>query len=118
MKPWASHEIMVATLAKQGEAVLDNLTPEYVDLWHAATGVCTEAGELLDCIKKTVIYNKPLDVNNIIEELDDLEFYITQVRLNLKIKRWLILQRNMKKLYKRYAEGYSDQAAQQRADKA
>jgi hypothetical protein len=39
-----------------------------VDLLHAALGLCTEAGELADPIKKAMFYGKPLDVANIKED--------------------------------------------------
>ncbi len=42
---------------------------------HAAVGVSGEAGELLDAIKKTWIYEEPLDLENIIEECGDSLFY-------------------------------------------
>lgn len=112
---------MVARLAKPGIAILADLTPGAVNLWHAATGVATEAGELLDAIKKHVIYNRPLDRQNVIEELGDLEFYMEQVRQALSISREETLHMNFVKLADkdkgRYAKGYSDAAAQARADK-
>jgi MazG nucleotide pyrophosphohydrolase domain. len=117
MKTWENHGRMVGEIKKPGVHVLDNLTPERVDLWHAVTGVVTEAGELMDAVKKLVIYNKPLDLENVVEELGDLEFYLEQVRQNIRVGRAIILEKNMEKLGKRYSEGYSDKAAQERADK-
>jgi NTP pyrophosphatase (non-canonical NTP hydrolase) len=110
---------MVLKLAKPGAAILESLDPAKVDLMHAAVGISGEAGELLDAVKKAVIYNKPLDVQNIIEELGDLEFYMEQLRNNilLLITREVCLRANYEKLNKRYKNGYSDSAAQQRADK-
>jgi NTP pyrophosphatase (non-canonical NTP hydrolase) len=81
------------------------------------TGVSGEAGELLDAIKKYVVYNKPIDLENVIEELGDLEFYMEKIRQNLGITREQTLVANIEKLGKRYANGYSDKAAQERADK-
>lgn len=110
---------MVLKLAKPGAAILESLDPAKVDLMHAAVGISGEAGELLDAVKKAVIYNKPLDVQNIIEELGDMEFYMEQLRNNLLIltTREVTLKANYEKLNKRYKNGYSDSAAQQRADK-
>ena len=48
-------------------------------------GVSGEAGELLDAVKKAVIYRKPLDLENVIEELGDLEFYMEGLRQGLEI---------------------------------
>lgn len=113
------HQEMVRLLMKQGSEVRRELSNCDADLWHAATGVSTEAGELLDAIKKKVIYRKELDRQNIIEELGDLEFYLEAVRKNLDITREETLKANMVKLADRYKKyRYSDQAAIDRADKA
>jgi hypothetical protein len=71
---------MVRRLAKDGEEIVANLTPEKARMWHHATGISGEAGELLDAIKKVMIYNKPLDRENVIEELGDLEWYMEGLR--------------------------------------
>lgn len=109
--------VMVSALVKPGQQIIDSLTPEKADLWHMATGVAGEAGELLDAIKKHVVYNKELDRENVIEELGDLEFYMEKLRQNLGITREETITATIDKLSKRYANGYSDQAAQARADK-
>ena len=110
---------MVSVLFKDPEELLAQLTPQMVDLWHAGTGVAGEGGELLDAVKKYAVYNKPVDRTNIIEELGDLEFYMEAVRQNLGITREETLVHNVQKLAKRYGSGtYSDQQAQQRADKS
>ena len=88
------------------------------DLMHAAIGISGEAGELLDAMKKNWVYNKPLDYDNIVEELGDLEFYMEALRQQLDISREETLKENIKKLSKRYPHGYTDQAAQERLDKA
>lgn len=112
------HATMVKSLAKPGSAIVESLTARKAHLWHMATGVAGEAGELLDCVKKAVIYNKELDLENLIEELGDLEFYMEGLRQPLGITRDDVLKANMKKLEERYkAFHYSDQAAQDRADK-
>ncbi len=116
--PKIDYADMVKTLAKPGTDILASLTPEKCDLWHMATGVSGEAGELSDAVKRAAIYNKELDRENVIEELGDLEFYMEGIRQNLGITREETLDHNIEKLGKRY-EGmkYSDQSAQQRADK-
>lgn len=92
---------------------------EFADqLIHATLGISGEAGELVDSVKKTVFYNRPLDRENFIEELGDLEFYMQALRNLLGIPRDQILQANMDKLNKRYASGgFSSKEAQERADK-
>jgi NTP pyrophosphatase (non-canonical NTP hydrolase) len=91
---------------------------EKVMALHAALGVCGEAGELGDAIKKEYIYGKPRDLVNIVEELGDLEFYLQQVRNHYGIDREYVLQCNAEKLSKRYVGlKYTDAAAIARADK-
>ena len=115
-------EDMVAALIKQGQDIIDSLTPSKANSLHMAVGVAGEAGELLDAIKKAVIYNKPLDRENVIEELGDLEFYMEGLRAELGITRQETIEANMKKLLTgekaRYKLGmYTDTQAIQRADK-
>lgn len=110
---------MVATLAKPGEDILASLTPLKCHLWHMASCIPGEAGELFDAVKKHVIYNKPMDRLNVIEELGDLEFYMEGLRQGLGITREETLAANVTKLGERYKGlKYSDAAAQERADKA
>lgn len=113
-----THKELVSALAKPGSDIVAAITPAGADLWHHATGVSGEAGELLDAVKKHVIYNKPIDRANVVEELGDLEFYMEGIRQNLGITREETIDGNIAKLSKRY-EGikYSDQSAQNRADK-
>lgn len=43
---------------------------------HAAIGISTEAGELLDAFKKAIFYRKTLDVTNVKEETGDILWYL------------------------------------------
>lgn len=108
----------VASLVKPGSKIKEDVTPEGLHLWHMATGVAGEAGELLDAIKKHVVYKKPLDVHNVVEELGDLEFYMEAVRAAIGVTREEVVAQNVEKLSKRYPSGsYSNEQAQNRADK-
>lgn len=112
------HSEMVAGLVKSGETIKAEITGEDAHLLHMAVGISGEAGELLDAVKKRVIYRKELDRVNVTEELGDLEFYLEGIRQAVGITREECLQANIAKLGKRY-EGlkYSDKGAQERADK-
>lgn len=120
--PNAAHAAMVHHLKKPGEAIQAQLTPDKVDVLHMAVGISGEAGELLDAVKKHTVYNKELDRKNIVEELGDLEFYMEGLRQRLKISREETLEANIDKLATgknaRYKDGYTDAAAQARADKS
>jgi len=117
-----AHQIMVGDLVKPGEDIKKSLTPLKCGILHMAVGISGEAGELLDAIKKRVIYDKTLDRENVIEELGDLEFYMEGLRQELNITREQTLAHNVNKLLTgknaRFAKGkYSNEQAQTRADK-
>jgi len=107
----------VRSRAKNPVIIDESLTPNKVNLIHMQMGISGEAGEITDCIKKHTMYNQPLDLDNLIEELGDLEFYLEGLRQELKIDRDTIIQKNIKKLSSRYPQGYSDKDAQERKDK-
>lgn len=122
-----SHAYMAKTLAKDPRLIASHLVnnSNLTHLLHMAVGISGEAGELLDAIKKLTIYAKPYTSEvhaNIIEELGDIEFYMQELRRVLDLSRADILIANMNKLQDgpnaRYSEGYSDEAAEARADKA
>jgi NTP pyrophosphatase (non-canonical NTP hydrolase) len=112
-------EDMVSNLVKPGVDVLNELTPEKAHQVHMVLGISGESGELLDAIKKGAIYNKPLDIENVIEELGDIEFYLEGLRQSLGVTRQETIDANINKLGKRYSAGkYTNNDAQQRADKS
>jgi len=118
MNTFVDHADMVRKLRKPGTEILKELTPEQADLDHMAKGISGEAGEILDAIKKHTVYQKPLDIINIREELGDLEFFMEGLRQILGINRDEILAENVAKLSKRFHKGaYSNEQAQERADK-
>ena len=113
-----THPELVAQLVKTGDAIVADITPSEADLWHAVSGISGEAGELLDAVKKHVIYKREIDRDNVIEELGDLEFYMEQLRQRLSITREEVLAGNIAKLTKRYHQmSYSNEQALARADK-
>ena len=113
-----NHRDMVKALAKPGEDIVAEMSPERAHRLHMAVGIAGEAGELLDAVKKNAIYTKDLDVENVIEELGDLEFFMEGLRQSLGITRADCIAANIKKLSVRYSQGkYSNKDAQERADK-
>jgi NTP pyrophosphatase (non-canonical NTP hydrolase) len=93
------------------------ITPEMYDLLHAAFGISGEAGEILDAVKKSFIYNKPLDKENMKEEIGDCLWYIALACRTLNVSFEEIMKSNIDKLTKRYPEKYTDAHAIARADK-
>lgn len=97
--------------------ISENMTPHKAHLIHLILGIEGEAGELLDPIKKHVIYGKDLDMDNIVEEMGDLEFFLEGLRSHLSLDRDEIIKKNQDKLNKRYASKYTDKEAIERNDK-
>lgn len=112
-----AYHMFVSGLAKDPNIVLSEMTQERMDLVHAVLGVAGEVGELVDAVKKVIINNKELDRTNVVEELGDINFYLQMIQQRLFISDNEIINHNMKKLGVRYAAGYSDKAAAERADK-
>jgi len=112
-----THEELVRNLVKDGNDIANEMTAETAHLLHMAVGISGESGELLDAIKKHVIYNKALDVDNVREELGDLYFYMQGIINSMPFSKDDVLNHNIEKLTKRYGDKYSDKSAQERADK-
>lgn len=112
------HARMVFALSKPGQDIIDSLDAAKAHKLHMAVGISGESGELLDASKKHVVYNKPLDRENVLEELGDLEYYMEGLRQSVGVTREETIELNIAKLSKRYPGfSYSDAAAQARADK-
>lgn len=113
-----NHEELVRKLSKPGHQIIQDLDDNKASLWHMATGLSGESGEVLDCIKKHVIYGKDLDRENLVEELGDIEYFIEGIRQSTRISRKECIFHNISKLSKRYKNmSYSNEQAQARADK-
>lgn len=87
-------------------------------LMGLSTQVVIEAGMLLDIVKKEIIYNKPFDYNKAIQCGIRMNHFLNAMYPHAHVTRQIVRQINMNKLGRRYKDGYSDKAAQTRADKA
>ena len=79
--------------------------------------IVSYAGDLIDIVKKKVIYRKSLDIIKVTHSMAGLESTLKTIRFHNGISREETLVHNIAKLGERYKEGYSDQAAQDRSDK-
>lgn len=85
--------------------------------------ISADAGEALDLVKKCVVYNREegLDTGKLGETISRLYGRLNAIYHLLGVTRDEILEANMQKLEKgknaRYADGYSDEAAELRVDK-
>ena len=118
MKLSTPYEQFVQSIVKPGHDILVQLTPLQASILHMAVGVSGEAGELLDTVKKHCVYQKQLDINNVIEEAGDILFYLTGMLNELGLTINDCMEANVEKLSKRYPEKrYTNAAAIARADK-
>ncbi len=89
--------------------------PELIRILHAAMGVSTEAGELLDAVKKHVYYGKPLDRTNLFEEMGDMFWYLAILADCLGVDFEKAMEKNIEKLQIRYGSKFSEARAQKRS---
>ena len=80
-------------------------------LLTAGVGINAEGGEFLEIIKKMIFQGKPWDEDNkehLIIELGDVMWYVAQACMALEISFDEVIERNVKKLEKRYPGGKFD----------
>lgn len=105
-------DLATATENKDFNGIAERLQNETVmRLLHAAIGMCTEAGEFQDALKKFVFYNAERDGYNLIEELGDMMWYIAVACDALDVTLQSVMQKNIDKLRKRYPEKFKEQDA-------
>lgn len=105
---------LVLKTESPADEVMKNLDKRKIRMLHAAVGIATEAGELLDNIKKTIFYNKEIDILNIVEELGDIDWYITLMSYLIGYNMEKIKDMNNKKLIARYGDKFSNEKANNR----
>ena len=80
-------------------------------LTTAGVGLAAESGEFLEIVKKMVFQGKPWNEHNrehLIIELGDVMWYVAQACMALDISFDEVIERNIKKLEKRYPGGSFD----------
>lgn len=80
-------------------------------LVHAMLGVCTEAGELQDMMKKHLIYGKPFDAVNVVEECGDVLWYLALALTSVGSTMEECMERNIAKLKRRFPSRFTEEAA-------
>lgn len=78
---------------------------------HAAMGLVTEAGEIMDALKKHLIYGKPIDIVNLMEEHGDSDWYKALLAKACGYSFEEAMERNIEKLRKRFPEKFSSERA-------
>lgn len=75
-------------------------------LCDGAMGLCGEAGECCDLIKKHVFQGHMLDADKLIDEMSDVMWYLALICHVLGTDLDLVMEHNIKKLMKRYPNGF------------
>lgn len=99
-----------AATDERSYAVIKNrMTQEFQSrMLHYVLGVGTESGELLDVVKKNVIYGKDMDVVNVHEEIGDVLWYLSRILDITGGTFEVCMDLNIKKLRARYGDKFSE----------
>ena len=81
---------------------------------NVALGLCGEAGEFADIIKKHNFHDHPLDTVHAVKELGDVAWYLAVAAYCLGYDLESILQLNVDKLKARYPAGFDPERSQHR----
>ena len=73
---------------------------------NAALGICGEAGECADAIKKWQYQGHPYPNKNIIEELGDVMFYVAMMATSAGVSLEDVASKNIGKLKARYPDKF------------
>lgn len=79
-------------------------------------GLCGEAGECADLVKKCVFQGKVLDKEHLAKELGDVAWYLAVSAESLGYDLETVLRRNIEKLEARYPNGFEVQKSEHRAE--
>ena len=75
-------------------------------LINGVMGLCGEAGEAIDIVKKHLAQGHELDREKLIKELGDVAWYLAETAYALDAPLEDVLQRNIDKLQARYPRGF------------
>lgn len=79
-------------------------------------GLCGEAGETVDKLKKHLFHGHELDIEEIAKELGDVLWYISALATTLEFDLNELAEINIKKLINRYPEGFNQKDSIEREE--
>lgn len=85
-------------------------------LLNAVMGMCGEAGEAIDLLKKHRAQGAALDIDRLVKEVGDCLWYIAEFAEASGVSLAEIAQRNIAKLKAHYPEGFSEERSNNRAE--
>jgi NTP pyrophosphatase (non-canonical NTP hydrolase) len=77
------------------------------ELANYGLGITGEAGEVADIIKKHMFHGHDLDKQELLKELGDVLWYVSNIARISGLPFELVAQTNINKLKRRYPEGFS-----------
>jgi len=99
---------------KDFQSLIGRVDVRSIRLLHGAMGLDTESGEIMDSMKRHIIYGSDLNVVNIREELGDIMWYVALICDELGLTIEQICEDNIAKLRKRYPDKFSRELAENR----
>ncbi len=87
-------------------------------LINGVMGLCGEAGEAINIVKKHLAQGHPLDREALIRELGDVAWYLAETATALDLDLDTVLTQNLAKLRARYPEGFSAEKSMHRESSA
>ena len=86
-------------------------------LINGVMGLCGEAGEAIDLVKKHLAQGHALDKEHLAKELGDVAWYLAETAAAIGYSLEDVFQMNIDKLKKRYPEGFEAQKSIARSEK-
>jgi len=77
-------------------------------LINGVMGLCGEAGEAIDLVKKHLAQGHPLDRERLAQELGDVAWYLAETAHAIGYSLNDIFAKNIEKLKKRYPDGFEE----------
>mgnify|MGYP002734880131 CR=1 FL=1 len=99
------------TINEYQKLAMTTLNPKLSEkdiLINGVMGLCGEAGEAIDLVKKHLAQGHELDKEHLIDELGDIAWYLAETAQFLGVTLEEVLERNISKLEKRYPEGFDE----------
>ena len=75
-------------------------------LVNGVMGMCGEAGESIDLVKKHLFHGHELNRDKLTEEIGDVAWYLAETCTALGVTLEDVLSKNIEKLKRRYPEGF------------
>ncbi len=83
---------------------------------NGVMGLCGEAGECIDILKKVEFQGHTFDPNKLLDELGDVLWYVAQTATGLGVTLEAVAQHNVDKLMKRYPDGFDSERSVHRPE--